>query len=402
MKILKKRKFQFTKQALDSLPPHDPKKSAGNGTEYTDAQTRGLKAIIGPSGHISFLFRYTFNGRKASISLGEWPVVTIDAARKKVMRYRLQLDEGEDPKSIREEKKKVLTYREYMESVYLPQHSRIRKKSCYLDELKTKHILNPVLGPLRLDAITTRDIAALHNSEKDRTSPASANHVVRLISSSLNIAVQLGYLDRTKVPMMPKKFPEQRRDRYLSVDEISRFLKALEHSDVRGHSDALKMLLFTGCRKMEILSLRWENVRLDEEGAEAIYLPTTKNGQPRTVLLNTMAKEVLVVRKAKWDGKNPYVFPTKTGSRMPHLYELRRTFRRGCKEAGIDWMTFPLHGLRHTYAALVVSNGGTLYECQQLLEHLDQTTTQRYAHLASDALRKATEKVSARIEMALA
>lgn len=111
--------------------------------------------------------------------------------------------------------------------------------------------------------------------------------------------------------------------------------------------------------------------------------------------------EVLAARKAKWDGRSPYVFPTKTGSRLPHLYELRRTFRRAYEEAGIDWKTFPLHGLRHTYAALVVSNGGTLYECSQLLGHLDQATTMRYAHLASDALRKATEKVSARIEQAL-
>lgn len=402
MTVRKKRKFQFTKQALDSLPPHDPKKSGGNSTEYTDAQTKGLKALVGPSGAVHFLFRYTYYGRKASISLGEWPAVTVEAARKKVMRYRLQLDEDQDPKEVREEKKKILTYREYLLDVYMPQHSKVRKKSWYEDELKVKNILNPALGHLRLDAITTRDIAALHNAEKERTSATSSNHVVRLVSSSLNIAVHLGYLDKSKVPTMPKKFPEQRRERYLSPEEISRFLKALEHSDVRGHSDALKLLMFTGCRKMEILSLRWENVRLDEAGAEVIYLVETKNGLPRTVLLNSMAKEVLAARKEKWDEKNPYVFPTKTGLKVPHVTELRRSFRRACESAGICWKTFPIHGLRHSYAALVVSNGGTLYECSQLLGHLDQATTMRYAHLASDALRKATEKVSERIGRAMA
>lgn len=402
MSVPKKRKIQFTKQALESLPPHNPAKSGGNGTEYTDAQTKGLKAIIGPTGSIHFLFRYTYLGGKKAIALGEFPTVSIDAVRKKVMRYRIQLDEGQDPKEEREEKKKILSYKEYLLDVYMPQHAKVRKKTWYEDELKIKKILNPVLGNRRLDTITSRDIAALHNSEKERTSPTSANHVVRLISSTLNIAVQLGYLDKAKVPTMPKKFPEKRRERYLSVEEIGRFLKALENSDIRGHSDALKLLLFTGCRKMEILSLQWENVRLDEEGAEVIHLVETKNGQSRTVLLNTKAKDVLVARKAKWDGKSPYVFPTKTGAKEPHLRELRRTFRRACTEAGISWQTFPLHGLRHTYASLVVSNGGTLYEAQQLLGHLDQTTTQRYAHLASDALRRASEKVSARIELALA
>jgi len=399
----KKRKFNFTKQGLESLPPHDKSKQGGNGTEYTDAQTRGLKAIIGPTGHISFLFRYTFNGRKSSIALGEWPALSVEAARKKAMRYRLQIDDGIDPKHEREERKNILTYREYLLDVYMPQHSKVRKESWYEDELKIKNILNPAMGHLRLDTITTRDISALHNSEKERTSPTSANHVVRLISSSLNIAVQLGYLDRSKLPIMPKKFPEPRRETYLSIEVIGRFLKALDDGDIRANGDAVKLLLFTGCRKMEILSLTWDNVHLEEEGAEWIYLPKTKNKKPRSVLLNSKATEVLTARKAKWDRKNPYVFPTPIpSSKLPHLKEVRGTFRSACEQAGIDWKQFPLHGLRHTYASLVVSNGGTLYEAQHLLGHLDQTTTQRYAHLASDALRKATNKVSEQIDKATA
>lgn len=116
-----------------------------------------------------------------------------------------------------------------------------------------------------------------------------------------------------------------------------------------------------------------------------------------------MALAVLEKRKGELNGKSPYGFPEpRPDSKVPHLQEVRKTFRNACEEAGIDWHQLPLHGLRHTYASLVVSNGGTPYEAQQLLGHLDQTTTQRYAHLASDSLRRATNKVSDKIAQALA
>jgi integrase len=395
----KKRKFPFTRRALETLPPHDPKKSGGNGTEYSDAGCCGLRAIAGPSGRIHLMFRYTYLSRKRAMALGEWPAVSIEAARKKVYTYRAMLAEGRDPKVERDEDKQVLTYREYLQ-IYLDQHSKVRKKTWREDELKITRILNPAVGNLRLDNITTRDISNLHNSERVRTSPTSANHVVRLISSTLNVAVALGYLDKAKLPTMPKKFPERKRECYLSLEQVAKFVKAADNHDVRGCGDAVKLLLFTGCRKMEILGLKWENVKFDEQ---TLYLPDTKNGRSRNILLNSMALAVLEKRKSEWNGKNPYVFPAPTpDSKVPHLQEVRKTFRGACQEAGISWQQFPLHGLRHTYASLVVSNGGTLYEAQQLLGHLDQTTTQRYAHLASDSLRRATNKVSDKIAQALA
>ncbi len=129
-----------------------------------------------------------------------------------------------------------------------------------------------------------------------------------------------------------------------------------------------------------------------------IYLPETKNSRARNVFLNAKSLAVLEALRDEWDGKNPYVFPTKTGAKKPHLTEVRKTFSGACQEGGIG--DFHLHDLRHSFGAMVVSNGGTLYEAQQLLGHLDQTTTLRYAHLSQDALRKASQRVAEQIEKA--
>jgi integrase len=184
------------------------------------------------------------------------------------------------------------------------------------------------------------------------------------------------------------------RERYLSKEELPRFLKALEEEDDRLSVAALRLLLYTGCRREEMMSLKWENVRLDEE---RIYLPKTKNGRSRTVHLNGRAKEViqdLLARKEQEERTrgSEYVFPSRKGTKKGYIYDLRKPFEKACQIAGIE--NFRIHDLRHTFASMAVSSGADLYAVQRLLGHQDIAMTQRYAHLAADDLKRATEGVS--------
>ena len=159
---------------------------------------------------------------------------------------------------------------------------------------------------------------------------------------------------------------------------------------------AIKLLLFTGCRKGEVLSLRWEQV---EEGR--IYLPVTKNGQSRSVLLNAKAKGVLEgLRSQRKDGApdTDFVFPSRHGAAKGHLHDLRKPFDRVCEASEIDGLR--VHDLRHSFATIAISSGASLYDVQKLLGHSDIGMTQRYAHMVDDSLQKATDNVGKTIDQA--
>jgi integrase len=162
----------------------------------------------------------------------------------------------------------------------------------------------------------------------------------------------------------------------------------------------IRLLLFTGCRRSEILSLKWDQVRLDED---RIFLRDTKNGRSRTVHLNVRAKDVLVDLSGRREQEartaaSFYVFPSRQGTRKGHLFDLRKPFEKACHVAEIE--DFRVHDLRHTFASMAVSGGASLFDVQKLLGHQDVAMTRRYAHLSDDGLRRATAGVARLLDQA--
>ena len=92
------------------------------------------------------------------------------------------------------------------------------------------------------------------------------------------------------------------------------------------------------------------------------------------------------------------VFPSRQGTKKPYIYDLRKPFEKACQIAGIE--NFHIHDLRHMFASMAVSSGADLYAVQRLLGHQNIEMTQRYAHLAADDLKKATEGVSNMLDRA--
>jgi integrase len=163
----------------------------------------------------------------------------------------------------------------------------------------------------------------------------------------------------------------------------------LDNSENQIAANAIKLLLFTGTRKNEILTLEWKHVNLKEK---SFYLPMTKNGEPRTVVLNDIAVDVLVKMEEHKVAGNPYVFPSRKGSVSGHIIDPKKVFAKVLKEAKIEG--FRLHDLRHTYASILVNNGVSLYKVKELLGHQDISITQRYSHLQDEALREASGSVA--------
>jgi integrase len=300
-----------------------------------------------------------------------------------------------DPADERSQKRSDLTFAEFARDYYLP-HATMHKKTWQEDVWKLDSRVLPSMGDLRLSSITVRDVTALHAHVKEKTTATTANHYLTLVRRMLNLAVKWGLLEKNPASCLEKFKEPPHRERYLTKDELPRFLKALDQMEDRLSTAAIRLLLFTGCRKGEVLSLRWEQV---EE--RRIYLPMTKNGQSRSVLLNAKAKEVLEsLRSQRKEGapETDFVFPSRNGAAKGHIHDLRKPFDRVCEAAGIDGLR--VHDLRHSFATIAVMSGASLYDVQKLLGHTDIAMTQRYAHMVDDSLQRATDNVSQVIEEA--
>lgn len=386
------RKFPFTKRAIEALPAHD-QDSPSREAEYADAECTGLHLRISKNGRRFFQHRYRIFGRKQCMALGEFPAVSLQEARQRVAENKILLARDKDPAQDRVKSRNDLTFAEFANQRYLP-HAKDHKKTWDDDVWKIEKVLNPALGKLRLSCITQRDVAQLHAREKARTSATSANHVLSTLKRMLNLAVKWELIEKNPAGGQEKFKEPAQRERYLSEEEIPRFREALESDDDGLSVAAIRLLLFTGCRRSEVVSLRWEQVRL-EEGR--FLLRDTKNGRSRSVHLNTTAKGVLedLAVKRSLEARtreSEYVFPSRQGTRRGHLFDLRKPFERACEAAEIE--NFRVHDLRHTFASVAVRSGASLFDVQKLLGHQDIAMTQRYAHLADECLKKATESVS--------
>lgn len=355
-----------------------------------------MQIRVSKGGRKFFQFRYRHHNRKFCVNIGEFPSVSLQDARQIVSDYKLMIARGKNPAFEKNRAKAEMTFEKF--TVLYLDHAKQHKKSWKGDEYLIHKRLNPVLGKFQLSAITMKDIALLHAKEKERTSACTANHLFSSLRAILNLAVKWEIIEKSPCTGMSKFSEGPLRERYLSRDELPRFLRALSQEGDTLSKAALLILLFTGCRKNEVLSLTWDQVRLDEG---RLYLPVTKNGRSRAVHLNQKASEVLqelATRKNDLDRtrNSNFVFPSRQNTRKGYLYDLRVPLQRACAIAGIE--NFRTHDLRHTFASLAVSSGVDLYAVQRLLGHQDITMTMRYSHLSAQDLMTATQGIAALID----
>lgn len=172
---------------------------------------------------------------------------------------------------------------------------------------------------------------------------------------------------------------ENKRLRFLSEDEIQRLL-----AECRGYlRDLVEAAILTGCRRGELLSLKWDQIR---QGF--IYLDKTKTGEGRQIPVSDALDRLFKQIRARDQLKSEYVF-TYHGHRVK---EIKTAFRAAVRRAGID--DFKFHDLRHTFASQVLIKGGSLKDVQELLGHKSMSMTLRYAHLSHDRKKAAVNLLS--------
>jgi integrase len=382
------RKFRFTDRAVEALPAHSAD-SKSTDQEYSDDIIPGMKVFVGISGKKTFHLRYRILGRKRCIRIGPFPSLSVKDARLRAHEFKAMIAKDIDPLTERETKAAVPTFEEFALNQYLP-FAKTRKRSWAEDEQKIRKVFMPEFGSRRLSDITTRDIVAVHTKVRRDKAPATANRHLTLLARMMALAVQWGVLDKNPA-LGVKKFPENNaRERYLKADEIARMLEALATWPNRSFAGLVKFLLVTGVRRGEAMSLTFDRVDL-ENGT--IFLDKTKSGKTRTVLLNSLAIEVLREMETLRKGTHRYVFPGHC--KDAPFVNPRRAFNLLCKKLKIT--DFHFHDLRHSFASLAVNAGASLYDVQKMLGHSSSQMTQRYSHLSDDSLRAAAETVATSI-----
>jgi integrase len=255
------------------------------------------------------------------------------------------------------------------------------------------HII-PALGKIKINEINHKEVAKLHHDLRE--APYMANRTVALLSKFFNWCEKNGYREKNSNPAEDlDKYKENKRMDFLKISDIEAIGQSLTALEVLGKvslmpAAALRLLLLTGARLEEVLSLKWSYLNLETCLAN---LPDSKTGfkilhlpQPAVEILNSLPKFT-----------SEYVFPSESAS--GHLSSLRKAWAAVCANAGLSgWR---LHDLRHAFASAAVNSGASLPMIGALLGHKNTSTTARYAHVAVNPAHKIAQDTGAEISKAL-
>lgn len=255
--------------------------------------------------------------------------------------------------------------------------------------LKTQ--LFPSFGTRRIDRIGSQDVQDWFDGYS-RTAPGGANRALDVLRQILNHGVACGYLSANPANGVARN-PRPKPNRFLSADEVRRLHATLEAHEGRGsgrqQADIIRLLLLTGCRKCELVHLRWSEI-----DGETINLNESKTG-PRQVFLNVPARTILARQPRNGSA---YVFPSLADASRPRSVELS-LWRKVRRQAAIDDVR--LHDLRHTFASHAVMRGVPLPVVSRLLGHSQTRMTLRYAHVGDRETESAAERVGGAISKML-
>jgi integrase len=383
-----------------------------------DSEVKGFALVITPAGAKSYAVDYRMgSGRgapKRRLTIGKhgspW---TPEMARAEAKRLLAEVAAGRDPAAKRQGERNALTFGDLI-NLYLAEGAGHKKASTLkADRGRIEHHLRPLLGKLRADRVGRAEVERMRNAvvagktaqriaggEKRRPGSVAvggkgaAAQCVALVSSIYAFAIGRGLCVDNPARGV-KKAQVRKVERFLSEAELARLAEVLELETEKSGNPyppaAIKLLLLTGCRKSEIVNLRWDHVDFERE---YLRLPDSKSGA-KVVYLNAPARALL--RELPRLAASPRVIPAmRAESAAPAIDKVWSRVRKRAELSDVR-----LHDLRHSFASVGAIGGLSLPVIGALLGHKHSSTTARYTHLSADPLRAANEAVGARIEAAM-
>lgn len=358
---------------------------------FWDRALPGFGVRVYPSGSKVYVVQARFGGKSRRVTVGRHGVLTADRARRRAAALIARIKAGEDPvpPSADAPAEVGVTVAE-LAARFLVDHAAVRCKPGSIVSYRSliKLHISPELGALPVASIERDHVAALHY--RLRNKPCTANGAVGLLSYMLTLGEEWGLRPEGGNPCrFVRRYAARKRERFLSDAEFQRLGNTIEELRAEGKvspaaAAAIRLLMLTGCRRNEILTLRWDDVDLE---AGELRLRDSKTGA-RLVPLSPAAARVLC--SLPRDGDNPWAIAgRKRGTRLTNVNTSWGVVRA---RAGLDDVR--LHDLRHSFASRALALGESLPAIGRLLGHKRIQTTARYAHLDRSAVKAAAARVA--------
>ena len=358
-------------------------------TVFWDRELAGFGVRVYPSGSKVYVVQTRGPQGAKRATVGRHGVITADQARRRAAAAIARIKAGEDPGLSPRPGRESPTVAE-VASRYLREHVEVRCKPATVGHYRTvvdRHIV-PALGSVRIAALTPKHVADLHYGLRER--PYTANLAVDTLSQMIGQAETWGLVPEGNNPCRQvQRYREGRRERFLTDVEFRRLGRVLDEMEAAGEVPvhalaAIRLLMLTGCRRNEVMTLRWEDVNLD---AGELRLRDAKTG-PRVVSLSPAAAAVLAA-VPRVDGNPRVIAGRRPGQKLTTVYNHWLRIRA---RAELDDVR--LHDLRHSFASRALALGESLPVIAKLLGHSQLRSAARYAHLGGDAVKEAAARVA--------
>lgn len=425
----------FSKERLAALPAPE----AGKRVTYYDTKVQGLQLRVSSTGIKTFsVYRRMKGGQPERVTLGRFPTMTVEQARKQAVTVNAEIESGANPaaarRAIREEPNFAEMLGEMLEKKKKRDGSPIteRTKKDYLD---TARLHMGGIASSKLSHITRSEVKAVH-TKASKKSARQADKAVAIISSVFNYASDHEHFNGTNPASRIQKNAVVTRDRFAQSKELPYLFAAIGESSL---ADFFLLSLLTGARRSNVQAMAWRDLDLD---ARIWRIGMTKNGTPQNVTLSPEAVAALSARK-RTTGTSPFVFPGegKTGHLVEpkkawaavllraslhrlvdHLRELdslnTEEHQRAARQiteapaaaekhyraiaddlqldpALYDMTDLRIHDLRRTLGSWQAKTGASLAIIGKSLNHKTHQATAIYARLDLDPVRQSVETATA-------
>lgn len=377
---------RLTKRDIDQTSPPDKE------VVLWDSSLPGFGVRIKPSGVKSFVIQYrNRHGRSRRVTLGRYGVMTLEEARTEARQQLSAVSRGSDPRQDRDEGRSAMTVADLADR-YMSDHceGRCKESTIKAHQWLLDRFIIPAVGRRSIHELRHSDVDTLHQSLKETR--YNANRVLGLLKAMYGRARIWGLVEPHVDPTTGvRPFRETRRQRFLSMEELRKLAATLDLAEQDGTISrtvgaAYRLLVLTGARLSEIQKLKWDEVDL-ANGLILLKEHKSDRHGAKAIPLSQAASRIL--ENIERVDENPYVFVGKREKQ--HITDLQRPWRRIRARAGLSDVR--IHDLRHTFASMGISVGGSLPIIGGLLGHRTPQATAVYAHLAADPLRQTTEQV---------
>ena len=372
-------RINFTERRIESLA--SPKRRI-----IYDEKVQALGLKLEPTGKKTFFWFRAVAGKPTWKTIGPWPDISLDTARQKAAEYNGKLaewqKEGSRGPSPFETPRGELTLGELFESYiarHLRPHAHHPEKAeyeirCVLKRYFTRWQTKPV------SAIRRKEVLDLHMAIGERHKPM-ANKVIESLRQVINWAIKNELWAGENPCANVAMFHKESRTRFVEPNEMPRLFAALKSEKNLDVVDFVNLSLWTGARKMDVLSMRWQDISLEDN---RWLVPDPKNRAPYQIALTPEAVTILKKRLTERRDGNTWVFPSY--GRTGHLMDIKKRWKALLVRAGIQ--NLRQHDLRRTLGSWQAGQGSSLLVIGKSLGHRSLKSTQIYSQLNLDPVRE--------------